>query len=129
MTERLSVRQDKPGWPQTWPPPDYPPRLRVNWFDRKILGKRDPWRPVALLRFERLRWTVVLAILVGLLFSGMIALAGQSKSYRNCIQRNESALRYRADLDRRAQLAHNQKQYRDEAIYRSLRPRDQLPGC
>lgn len=102
---------------------------RVTVLDRWILRGRDPGRPVALLRFERLRWALLGAVLLAVVGAGLISWAGQSKAHDVCVERNRAGVAYREALDGLAQAAAERGDARSAAIFRSLQPRTGLPDC
>jgi hypothetical protein len=117
------IPERPPGWTGRWPP------LRINPLDRLILRGRDPYRPVMLVRFERMRYAVLLTVLAALVFSGVIAWSGQQKAKQICLQRNITSLQYREALEGLAASAERRGDHESAAIFRSITPRAPLPPC
>jgi hypothetical protein len=111
------------GWTGRWPP------LRINPLDRLILRGRDPYYPVMLVRFERMRYAVLLTALVALLFTGLIAWSGQQKAKQVCLQRNAASVQYRKALEGLAAAAERRGDRESASIYRTLTPRAPIPNC
>jgi hypothetical protein len=84
---------------------------------------------VVLVRFERMRYAVLLTVLVALLFTGLIAWSGQQKAKDVCLQRNVASVRYRDALEGLAAAAERRGDHESASIYRSLTPRIPLPSC
>jgi hypothetical protein len=113
-----------PGWQGHWPP-----RLRINPLDRLVLRGRDPYWPVLLVRFERMRYAILLTMLAALFFTGVIAWSGQQKAKVICVQRNEASVQYRKALEGLAVAAERRGDRESAAIFRSITPRTPLPPC
>jgi hypothetical protein len=112
------------GWQGPWPP-----HFRINPIDRLILRGRDPYRPVMLVRFERMRYAILATAMLVVLFAGMIAWSGQQKAKDVCLQRNAASVRYRDALGGLAAAAERRGDHESASIYRSLTPRIPLPEC
>lgn len=121
--ERLPPHGHSPTNPQF-------PDIRVNWFDRHVLLRgRDPWRPVTLVRFERLRWALLLTALLAVLGAGLIAWTAQQRAHDICVQRNENTVTYREALGRLADVADERGDHKSALIFRALEPHQPLPRC
>lgn len=105
------------------------PGSRSNSLDYLILRGRDPDQPVRLLAFERLRYALLLAILLAVVGSGVIAWTGQQRAKQVCLDRNRAQVVYREALEGLALAAAERGDQRSSAIFRSLAPRTTLPRC
>lgn len=105
------------------------PRFHVTFLDRLVLRGRDPYRPVYLLRFERLRYALLTAVLIAVLGAGLIAWSAQQKAREVCLQRNAASVVYRDALTGLAEAAAERGDKRSSTIFKALVPRTPLPRC
>jgi hypothetical protein len=104
-------------------------RFHVTFLDQLVLRGRDPYRPVYLLRFERLRYALLAAVMVAVLGAGLIAWSAQQKAREVCLQRNAASVVYRNALTGLAEAAAERGDKRSSAIFRALIPQTPLPEC
>ena len=105
------------------------PHFHINAVDRLLLRGRDPYRPVYLIRFVRLQYALLAAVLIAVVGVGYIAWAGQQKAHRVCLQRNQSSVVYREALNGLADAAAAKGDRRSAAIFKALAPTTPLPDC
>lgn len=73
--------------------------MRINWLDRLVLGNRDPYHPVPLLRFIRLQYAWTTSMMIVVAFVGFLWFSAQQQTRRECLSRNQQTRVSRQVLD------------------------------
>ncbi len=101
----------------------------MTWLDRLILRGSPTDHPVPLLRFERLRWAVVVALIIAIMGASFVMAAAQQRQTEECRTRNANTVRTRIVLRDLADAAHDRGDQRTERIFRGLISNQPLPHC
>lgn len=106
--------------------------MRPNWLDRLVLGGRDPYRPVYLLRFVRLQYAWATSMMVVVCFVGFLWWSVQAQTRHDCLQRNQQSLVSRRVLGQLAEANKADGDVNSEMVWRQwaeVAARSPLPRC
>jgi hypothetical protein len=106
--------------------------MRINWLDRLVLGGRDPYQPVDLLRFVRLQYAWATSMLIVVCFVGFLWWSAGAQNHRDCLARNQQNRTSRQVLSQLIAANKADGDTNAERVWRQwaeLAARSPLPRC